>query len=343
MTGVTSFFADCASYQGVPVWAKAAAVCAGGAEKVTEGTGYVNPDWPASKAAMKLSAVHGFVPCAYLFLDPGASGAAQARWFASQAGDLAGFGIAIDFERSAGGSPTLAQAQECAAEIRALYPGRPLGGYCPHWYTGGEDLSFCDWLWASQYVTGSGDPGLLYSQVPASWWAPYGGRSPLLLQFTDSAVIAGISGAADCSAFQGTAAQLASHLLPAPPEPAPPAPPKLAAESPARPGDGCMLITLAPGQVPVTFPVWADAASYKEPAAYSSCSLIVTGETGAVVKVTAWPTSGALPAESATVAVKTGQPYVFVPKSPWSHYGVIAVQRLDAKSSVPASAAYRTW
>jgi GH25 family lysozyme M1 (1,4-beta-N-acetylmuramidase) len=341
VTGTISFFADCASYQGVPVWAKTAAVCAGGAEKVTEGTGYVNPDWAASKAGLSLSAAHGFVPLAYLFLDPGSSGGAQAEYFASKAGDLAGFGIAVDFERSAGGSPTLAQAQECAAEVRKLYPGHPVGGYCPHWYTGGEDLSFCDWLWASEYVTGSGDPGMLYSQVPASWWAPYGGRSPLLLQFTASATIAGISGAADCSAFQGTAAQLASRLLPAPPAPAPPKPAPALAQSPAKPGDGCMLITLAPGQVPVTFPVWADAGSYKEPAAYSSCSLVLAGYTGAVVKVTAYPGKGA--AVTRTVSLKTGSPYAVVLPGDWSDYAMVALQRLDSKTSVPASATYRTW
>jgi GH25 family lysozyme M1 (1,4-beta-N-acetylmuramidase) len=341
VTGTTSFFADCASYQGVPVWAKAAAVCVGGAEKVTEGTGYVNPDWASSKAGMKLASAHGFTPCAYLFLDPGAPGADQARWFASKAGDLTGFGIAIDFERSAGGSPTLAQAQQCAAELRSLYPGHPLGGYCPHWYTGGEDLSFCDWLWASEYVTGSGDPGLLYSQVPASWWAPYGGRSPLLLQFTESATIAGISGAADCSAFQGTQAQLRAHLLPASPKPAPPKPAPEPAQSPAKPGDGCMLITLAPGQVPVTFPVWAGAASWHEPAAYSNCSLLLTGYTGAVVKVTAWPDKGA--AVTRTISLRTGAPYPVVLPGAWSDYATIALQRLDSKTSVPASATYRTW
>ena len=104
-----------------------------------------------------------------------------------------------------------------------------------------------------------------------------------------------------------------------------------------------MLITLAPGQVPVTFPVWAGASAYHEPAAYSSCSLIVTGGTGAVVKVTAYPVSGALAAESVNFQVQTGQPHVFVPVEPWSHYGVIAVQRLDSKASVPASVTYRTW
>jgi GH25 family lysozyme M1 (1,4-beta-N-acetylmuramidase) len=341
VTGAISFFADCASYQGVPVWAKTAAVCVGGAEKVTEGAGYANPEWAPSKAGLKLASAHGFVPLAYLFLDPGAPGADQARWFASNAGDLTGFGIAIDFERSAGGSPTLAQARQCAAEVRALYPGHPVGGYCPHWYTGGEDLSFCDWLWASEYVTGSGDPGMLYSQVPASWWAPYGGRSPLMLQFTATATIAGISGPADCSAFQGTQAQLRARLLPAPPKPPPPKPAPAPAQSPAKPGDGCMLITLAPGQAPVTFPVWAHAAAWDEPAPYASCSLVLTGDAGAVVKVTAYPGRGA--ALTRVVSLRTGAPYPVVLPGTWSDYAAVALQRLDSKLSVPASATYRTW
>jgi lysozyme len=343
VSGTTSFFADCASYQGNPSWAKVAAVCAGGAEKVTEGTGYLNPYWAASKAGLKQVAAHGFVPMAYLFLDPSGTGAAQAQYFASKAGDLTGFAIALDFERSSGGSPTLAQAQDCAAELRALYPGHPLGGYCPHWYTGGEDLSFCDWLWASEYVSGSGDPGMLYGQVPAAWWAPYGGRTPLMLQFTADASIAGVSGAVDCSAFHGDAAALAAAVLPSAPKPAPAAPVTPFA-SIAKPGDGCMLITLATSQVPVTFPVWADAASYHEEPAYGSCSLVVTGGDGSVVKVTAYPASGPLvAADSVNIAVQTGKAHVYVPPKPWSAYSVIAVQRLDSKAAVPASVAFRTW
>ncbi len=211
MTGTVSFIADCASFQGAPDWARVAAVCAGGAEKVSEGTSYVNPRWAAAKPAMK--AVRGFVPVAYLFLDAVFPGAAQARYFAAAAGDLTGFGIALDLERAPNGSPSIAQARDCAAELRTLYPGTPIGGYCPHWYTGGADLTFADWLWASEYVNGHGDPGMLYAQVPATWWAPYGGRSPLLLQFTDAASIAGISGPVDCSAFHGDASALAAHIL----------------------------------------------------------------------------------------------------------------------------------
>jgi hypothetical protein len=203
-----------------------AAICAGGAEKVSEGTGYANPRWPAAKPAMKAAAAHGFVPMAYLFMDAVAPGAAQAQHFASLAGDMTGFGVVIDFERAPNGSPTLAQAEACASELRSVYPGVPIGGYCPHWYTGGESLAFCDWLWASEYVNGHGDPAMLYAQVPASWWAPYGGRSPLMLQFTSQGSVAGISGLVDCSAFHGDAAALASHVLRSavPPGPPPPGP-----------------------------------------------------------------------------------------------------------------------
>jgi GH25 family lysozyme M1 (1,4-beta-N-acetylmuramidase) len=211
VTGTVSFVVDCASFQGRPDWARVAAVCIGGAEKVTEGTSYINPEWAAAKPAMQ--ALHGFTPLAYLFLDAVEPGAAQARYFAQAAGELTGFAIVADFERAPNGSPTLAQAQDAVAELRRLYPGTPVGGYCPHWYTGGEDLTFIDWLWASDYVDGSGDPGMLYPQVPASWWAPYGGRSPLMLQFTSSAAVAGVGGYADCSAYHGDASSFAAHVL----------------------------------------------------------------------------------------------------------------------------------
>jgi hypothetical protein len=102
-----------------------------------------------------------------------------------------------------------------------------------------------------------------------------------------------------------------------------------------------MLITLAPGQVPVTFPVWAGAGSYHEPAAYGNCSLVLTGDAGAVVKVTAYPGNGAAVVKTITLA--TGKPYVVVLPGNWSDYASITLQRLDSKTSVPASAAYRTW
>ncbi|MCW2929870.1 MAG: glycoside hydrolase family 25 [Actinomycetia bacterium] len=340
MAGTISFLVDCASYQGVPDWARVAATCIGGAEKVTEGTGYVNPDWAASKSQLTVLAAHGFVPLAYMFLDASGSGAAQAQHFAAAAGKLDGWGIAIDLERAPDGSPSRQQAIDAAAEVRRLYPGRPVGGYAPHWYTGGEDLSFFDWLWASEYVSGSGDPAMLYRGVPASWWAPYGGRSPLLLQFTPAATVAGVSGPVDCSAFQGTRAQLASHVLPAPPKPPPP-PVPVPPRPVSRPGDSSMLIPLHPGDAPVTLPVWTSAAAWKEQEPYASASLVLTGGNGAVVKVTAY--APGLIDESVTVPLATGTAHPVVLASPWSRLAVVQVQRLDTKAAVPATAAFRNW
>lgn len=331
MSGTTSFVADCASYQGLPNWARVAAVCAGGAEKVTEGTGYLNPYWAKSKAGLVQVAAHGFVPLAYMFLDAGAPGAEQAVWFWKNAGNLAGWGIAVDLERAPDGSPTRQQAVDAVGELRRRYPGHPVGGYAPHWYTGGEDLSFFDWLWASEYVSGSGDPGVLYRQVPAAWWSPYGGRSPLMLQFTSSASVAGISGAVDCSAFPGTAAQLASHVLPAPPAPVrPPVAPSPAVT--AVPADSGSLVQLPCGahvNVPVVnVPPSADFR------------IVVTGDSGTVLTATAWFTDGSAAQQNA-YALHNGQTASVVFRRAWSGVTTVRLARQDTKTALSASAFIR--
>lgn len=340
MTGSITYFADCSSHQGQPDWAKAAAICGGGAEKATEGLGYVNPDWAGSKAQIKALAVHGFVPVAYFFMDATGSGKAQAQAFAKVAGDLTGFGIVVDLERAQDGSPARQQAVDAVAELRVLYPHHPIGGYAPHWYTGGEDLTFFDWLWASEYVSGSGDPGVLYAKVPAAWWAPYGGRTPLMLQFTAGATIAGIAGPTDCSAFHGTPAQLAARVLPAPPAPPPPPPVKPPVAVPRPQQVFGSIIPVAPGDPAVSFPVWADAGAYKEAPAYSRCSLVLAGASGAVVKVTLH--DGPHPS-AFNVPLVTGQAHPVVPPRGWSSVGVVEIQRLDTKQGVGATATFRTW
>lgn len=330
MSGTTSFFVDCASYQGLPVWAKAAAVCIGGAEKVTEGTGYVNPFWAKSKTAMLALAPHGFVPVAYMFLDATGSGGAQADAFASHAGDLAKFGIAVDFERAQDGSPTNAQAKEAIAELRKLYPHHPIGLYAPKWYAGGEDLSFGDWLWASEYVNGSGDPAMLYKSVPASWWAPYGAvpRPPLMLQFTSKATIAGISGEVDCSAYPGTAAQLAARVLVAAPKPpVPPVPPKETTVA-----DAGTLMTLGVHEH-VNIPV-SEAFPSKD------FAIVVTGDTGALVTATAWFTDGSA-AQQVTVPLGNGRASRVIFRRLWEGVTVVRLQRADSKADLAASAFVR--
>lgn len=152
---MTIFGIDAASYQGNVDWAVVDQSTDFGAEKVSEGIKYANPFWPAAKAALLARAkATGFVPLAYFFMDAGATGTAQADWFAANAGNLDGFGISIDLERAPDGSPTEAQAREAVGRIRQLYPHHRIGGYAPHWYTGAASLTFFDWTWASEYKIG---------------------------------------------------------------------------------------------------------------------------------------------------------------------------------------------
>lgn len=337
MTADILFGPDCASYQGDVDWLKVSAVCAFGAEKVTEGTSYVNPRWAAAKKAMReRSARGGFISLAYLFLDATGSGMAQARHFADAAGDLSHFGIVIDCETAPDGPPSLAQASDASDMLRHIYRHHPIGGYAPKWYTGGQRLSFFNWLWASSYVIGSGDPGVLYNQVPAAWWAPYGEMSPLLLQFTDKASIAGINGPVDCSAFHGSRARLAAAVLPRLPAPLPP-PPK----RPVTHGDDMVIIPLVPGAAPVHIPVWADAASYREPVSASYASLVLAGDTGTVVQATVCHSDKA--PEVFTPALATGADFPIVPSHGWATVRTVRLCRLDTKPALGATAIFRTW
>lgn len=203
---MTIFGADASSAQGAADWAHAGGHF--GWEKATEGIGYVNPYWPAAKIALQARAqADGFVPGAYLFLHE-SNAAAQADHFAATAGDLTGFAIAVDVEPTGTSRPTPLDAATAVEQLRKHYPQHPVGGYIPHWYWGSQDTTFVDYLWASEYVSGVGTPEQLYPHVPVSWWDPYGGRGPALLQFSSRAVVAGFSGLVDVSAWRGTQAAL---------------------------------------------------------------------------------------------------------------------------------------
>src|SRR5512140_1746763 len=218
------FGIDASSFQGNVNWARADGTTSFGWEKVTQGSrrtasrGYVNPFWAGpsghSKRAMaQRAAASGFVPGGYLFLEAG-DGAGQADFFHATAGDMAGFAIAVDVEPASGSEPTAADAHACVARLRELYPSHPMIGYIPQWYWGNQSTRFVDVLWASDYVTGTGPPAQLYAKVTPRQWAPYGGRTPALLQFTNAATVPGVAGKVDCSAFRGTVARLRDQLLP---------------------------------------------------------------------------------------------------------------------------------
>lgn len=225
--GEVHFGVDASSFQRRVDWARVDETTAFGWEKVTQGTGYTNPYWPDAKRQMiERANATGFVPGAYPFLQHG-DARGQMRHFADQAGDLSGFGVAIDCEPdpSAGSYPTMADMLAAVDELHSLYPKHPLGGYLPPWYWGNQSTTMVDWRWTSRYVVGVGSPRALLARVPASFWDSYGGGTVDLLQFTSSAVVAGAvsaSGVVDASVFRGTMQQYATMVLPGHITPSPP-------------------------------------------------------------------------------------------------------------------------
>lgn len=221
------FGIDASSSNKTVNWPEVAKSCAFGWEKVTQGTTYLNPYWdgPTYSARDELIALQrtgNFVPGAYLFLQEG-DASAQVDFFHEKAGDLSDFMIAVDAEPWAAGNsnPTQADLNAAFKQLRHYYPDHLIGGYFPKWYWGSQPLVQCDWLWASEYVTGVGTPQTLYSHVPSSWWNNYGERTVEMLQFTSTAEVSGALGTIDCSAFRGSVSELKKLIRKPTPVPVP--------------------------------------------------------------------------------------------------------------------------
>jgi GH25 family lysozyme M1 (1,4-beta-N-acetylmuramidase) len=351
---------DAASFQGNVDWSTVDQLCDFGAEKVTEGAAYANPFWPAAKSRLLARAKQtGFVPMAYLFLDANTSGSAQADWFARHAGDLTGFAVVIDVERSPSGSPTRLQTSRCAARLRKHYPGHPVGGYAPRWFTAGWNLKFFDWVWGSSYVTGSGDPIELAKGIPASWWDAYGSMKPEVLQYTSSGQVPGVDGLVDCSLYRGSRAELAKLVLPAakptpipvpPVSPAPPpAPPAQTAPVPVIPakhelakniGHAVTVLQLPAGSPTVHLPVWLPLpASVPEP--YEYFALQLAGDAGAQVKVVLRMSDGTLIPKVKTM--EAGKVAEVMPEQGWAVFEVAELSRLDANPALSVTVRTVTW
>jgi GH25 family lysozyme M1 (1,4-beta-N-acetylmuramidase) len=346
---------DAASFQGKVDWLKVDQLCDFGAEKVTEGANYLNPFWAAAKPWLAARAKNtGFVPIAYLFLDANSTGAAQADWFARHAGDLDGFAIVIDVERSATGSPTRLQTSRCASRLRKHYPGHPIGGYAPKWFTAGWNLRFFDWVWASSYVSGSGDPVELLKGVPAGWWDAYGSMKPEVLQFTASGTVPGVNGLVDCSVYRGTRAEFARMALPAPkpvpapapkPVPAPPAPtepvPVIPPKQPvSKVGHSVVMFGLPAGSPTVFLPVWLPLPA-KVPEPYQYFAMQLAGDAGAQVKIVLRTSDGTLIPKVKTM--EAGKVTEVMPDQGWSSFELAELTRLDSNPKLSVTVRAVTW
>jgi GH25 family lysozyme M1 (1,4-beta-N-acetylmuramidase) len=220
VTGVL-FGPDCSQYQGRPSWATvAAAGCAIGGYKVSEGRTYRDPAHAYNQAAVPGA---GLVPLAYHYLYGSAEyanhpelWAAQARWYCSLVDPHAIHALDVEAPMA---SPGLG-VSAWVAEYRRHFPAKPLLIYTNHgqwlyrshvtdrWPAGAQ-------LWHAGISDGryTATTGGLTTE-----WAGINGLSnsmtslgaPVceLWQFTDHAAVPGVSGTCDGNAFLGSRAEL---------------------------------------------------------------------------------------------------------------------------------------
>ncbi|WAL67173.1 glycoside hydrolase family 25 protein [Amycolatopsis cynarae] len=179
--------------------------------KAGEGASYRDPVFPAHLAAARAA---GMVVAAYWYQRSGSTAQAQAATIGAVVPrDLP---LCLDVET---GSGDVALTRALVDLLRSQGYRMPLL-YLPRWYwqqLGSPSLSGLPPLWSSRYPdTVVGPLPAKWAQVPASYWAGYGGLDVAVLQFTASAEVAGYS-PLDANAFRGTREEFAALLgYPAP-------------------------------------------------------------------------------------------------------------------------------
>jgi peptidoglycan hydrolase-like protein with peptidoglycan-binding domain len=212
---MTIYFPDISAFQkGISLNGAVAA-----AIKATEGTGWTSSDYSPAMGRARTAGCFGI---GYHFLH-GGSAAAQAKHCHDVVG---GTPLMLDWEPTGSSRPGVGDA---TGFIDAY---RKLGGVCnfmylPHWYWQqigspglGAFISRKMALWSSAYTTYS-DNGM--------GWAPYGGMTPQVWQYTDSHSFNGQK--VDFNAYKGSIAQFrqlagSGQAVAPPPKPAPGAAPK---------------------------------------------------------------------------------------------------------------------
>jgi Glycosyl hydrolases family 25 len=194
--------------------------------KATQGSNFIDPCW---ETAYQTAQAINFPIVAYHYIDE-SDATAQAQNAASvpAAFDV---GWMFDWEDGGGDGTNLNAVYEAfitaGLKVVLIYP--------PDWYWAGTgqtpDLSvYPVGIVSSDFPDADADyASNLYTAVggdDGAGWQDYANISPVIWQFTDNAIIAGIN--VDADAFVGTEAELLTLLgiTPAPvPPPAPPAPP----------------------------------------------------------------------------------------------------------------------
>jgi peptidoglycan hydrolase-like protein with peptidoglycan-binding domain len=189
---MTIHFPDISSYQAGISLKGAPAV----AVKVTEGTGYANPDYGPAKGRAASAGAFFF---AYHFLSAG-NGSGQAAYCFSKNGTIP---LMLDFEPS-GSRPSLNDA------VAFLDAYKARGGICkmtylPNWYWQQIGRPSLAPLSSRGHTLVSSNYTSYTDAASGAGWQPYGGMTPGVWQYTDRKLFNGR--AVDFNAYRGTIAQ----------------------------------------------------------------------------------------------------------------------------------------
>lgn len=147
---------------------------------------------------------------------PGPSVAAQAAFLIAYADQVTpwwrtfpGWFWQVDTEHWSYDKVGPATGAAMCAELRKR-TGKATIHYAPKWAYG-DGVPGPDPLWASNYVSGSGDFAALAAKVTGAKWAAYSGRVPVILQYSSSATI-GRQPTCDANLFRGSLADFAKLI-----------------------------------------------------------------------------------------------------------------------------------
>lgn len=174
--------------------------------KATEGATFVDPDFAGNLAEARAA---GLLPAAYHYVRSNATAADQcANIDQAVPRDVP---VILDVEANSG---RLELTKAILERLERAGRRSPLL-YLPRWYwtqIGSPSLAGMPPLWSSRYPDNR--VGLLeeeWADVPAIYWAGYGGLDVAVLQFTSSARVADHQ-PLDANAYRGTREQMAALL-----------------------------------------------------------------------------------------------------------------------------------
>lgn len=199
---MTLLLIDTSHHNAIPDFARLkAAGVAGVIHKITEGTGFVDPDFPAVRAGCH---AEGLIFGGYAFSRLG-DPHAEARFFLDTMRPQPGELVAEDLEVAVAGVDPVGWTVTWSTDVHAALSCWPL--------LYGNQSEFGSHNWAPVIALGDGQWLAKYDGVPTG--TPVGGWPVLTMkQYTDSASIPGEAGLVDADAFQGDLAALLRYAVP---------------------------------------------------------------------------------------------------------------------------------